>query len=268
MKNVLRKFGCMAVVAGLLQLQSIAPAYAQAKTDLQSILDSKTVRVGAVEATPWYSKDLLTNKWVGIVPDIMEAMFEKKGIKVEYVDTQWGTAVAGLQSGRFDLLGAYNETPERAKAIDFSKPIGALHMAVLTFGDPKNYATWDQVNNPSVKLGAIDGAGATRLLQPILTKTTWVVNSTSDAMFLGLESNRADAIVTSDIQISQFIQKRHKGTMVIPTPLYSQPTNIGLRKSSDAALKQWLDNSLDQMRKDGSLDRIWSKYVVGAAGSK
>lgn len=242
-------------------------AKAAEQTELGRVLEKHVVRVGTVEAAPWYTKDLLTNKWVGIVPDLMEHIFSKHGIKVEYVETQWGTAVAGLQSDRFDLLGAYNETPERAKVIDFTKPIGALKMAVLTFGDAKNYQEWSKVNTPSVRLGAIDGAGATRLLQPILPQTSWVVTPTSDAMFLELESGRVQAVVTSDAQISLYVKKRHKGTMILPQPLYSQPTNIGLRKNS-GEFQSWLNHEIDEAKADGSIDKIWSKYVISETKDK
>jgi polar amino acid transport system substrate-binding protein len=265
MKKLARRLWQMSILAGAFALCG-GTAMAQDKSDLQTILDAKEVKVGAVSAPPYYTKDLITNQWVGLVPDIMAKIFGPLGIKVDYVDTQWGTAVAGLQSNRFDLMGAYNETPERAKAVDFTKPIGALKMAVLVFGnDISKYATWDGMNVPSVRLSAVDGAGATRLLQPLIPKATWIVDPTSDAMYLELESGRADALVTSDVQITQYLQQRHKGTLIVPTPVYSQPTNIALRKNADPVLRAWLDQAIDKMQKDGSMDAIWAKYVQKSA---
>lgn len=252
----------LALAAAALALTGLAAAQ---PSDYARIMETKLVRIGAVSAPPWYNKDLMTNRWVGLVPDVMEKIFAKAGVKIEYVDTQWGTAVAGLQSNRFDLLGAYNETPERAKAIDFTRPIGSLKMAVLTHGaDPSKYATWAQINTPSVRLSAIDGAGATVLLKPVLTNTNWVFAQSSDAMFLELESGRADALITSDVQITQYLLQRRKGTMVVPTPVYSQPTNIALRKNADE-LKAFLNKSLDELAASGALDQIWAKYVEGGA---
>lgn len=267
MNNYIKKaLGAFLLAASI--IGAVGTSMADDNTELKTIMDSHLIRVGAVDAPPWYSKDLKTNQWKGIVPEIMARIFARYDVKVEYVDTQWGTAVAGLQSGRFDLLGAYNETPERAKVIDFTQPIGALRMAVLTFDDPQHYATWSQINSKSVRLGAIDGAGATRLLQPVLPESTWVVNSTSDAMFLELESRRVNAVVTSDVQISLYYKQRGKGTMVLPSPIYSQSTNIGLRKGNDESLKTWLNSQISEMKADGSLDQIWSKYVITKADNK
>jgi polar amino acid transport system substrate-binding protein len=239
--------------------------YGFAASDLATVQEKKLIRLGAVEAAPWYTKDLLSNEWKGLVPDVMDAIFAGSGIKISYVDTQWGTAVAGLQSDRFDLLGAYNSTPERRKAIDFSESMGELKFAVLSLKKPApDYSTWDLVDTPAMHLAAVDGAGATAALQPLLTHLQWLMMPSSDAMFMQMESARADALVTSDIQIAQYLQRRHQGQMSIPTPVRSQSTNIGLRKSDDPKLREWLDSRLAQLKADGTLDRIWSKYTASA----
>lgn len=241
---------------------AVQGAQAQGVNEYQKIVDAKVVRVGAVQAPPWYDKDLASGAWKGLVPDVMEAMFAKLGVKVEYVETQWGTAVAGLQSNRFDLLGAYNATPEREKAIDFSKPMGELKFAILTLKGPADaYATWEKIDTPSIRLAAVDGAGATRALQPLMPKTNWSIVQSSDNMYLELQSGRADALVTSDVQIGQYLKVRKTGTMVIPTPVRAQPTNIGLRKNEDRTLVNWLDSELERLRADGTLGKIWATYV-------
>lgn len=260
MINVKRFFVLSAVTLGF----TLQAGMATAAPSLEEALGSKVVRIGAVAAPPWYQKDLRTNEWTGLVPDIANALFKDTGIRIEYVDTQWGTAVAGLQSDRFDLLGGFNNTPERAKAIDFTRPMGAHKIGVLTLGkDAAPYATWDKLNTNAVKLAIIDGSAAAILLQPKLPKTQWVVVTNNDGMQLEVESGRADGMVTNDIQMAQYIARRGRGTMVFPTPVQSQPTNIGLRKDR-AALRQWLDQGLEKLEKNGTLDRIWSKYTTQA----
>lgn len=261
-QKFMRRILPVAVVAAACAGMMGGRADAQEANEFQKIVDAKVVRVGAVQAPPWYEKDLASGAWGGLVPEVMEAMFSGIGVKIEYVETQWGTAVAGLQSNRFDLLGAYNATPEREKAIDFTKPMGELKFAILTLKGPADaYATWDKIDTPSIRLAAVDGAGATRALQPLMPKTSWSIVQSSDNMYLELESGRADALVTSDVQIGQYLKARNRGTMIVPTPVRAQPTNIGLRKSEDRKLRDWLDGQLDALRANGTLDRIWAKYV-------
>lgn len=242
---------------------SLVPLFAHADTtEFDKMMADKTIRAGAVEAKPWFSKDFTTGEWQGLVPDILDAILAPEGIKVDYVDTQWGTAVAGLQSNRFDLMGAYNETPERAEAIDFTKPIGGLRLSVLTLkGSEADYDTWAEIDSPDVKLAVIDGSGAARTLIPKLTKTDWVAMPSSDTMFLELESGRVDAIVSSDAQIADYIASRGRGTMVVPTPVERKPTNIGLRKSGDGKLDAWFDERIKELEANGTMDAIWAKYT-------
>jgi polar amino acid transport system substrate-binding protein len=260
MRSVVKRWCAVLMLAAA----ATVSVQAVAADSLRTILGSDVVRVGAVSAPPWYVKDLRTNQWTGLVPDIAQALFQSSGVRIEYVDTEWGTAVAGLQSDRFDLLGGFNKTPERAKAIDFTRPIGAHRMGVLTLeNDTARYQTWDAINTPTIKLAAIDGSAAATLLQPKLQRTQWVIVPNSDAMQLEVESGRADALLTNDIQMAQYISKRGRGHMVFPTPVQSQPTNIGLRRNRDA-LRAWLDHRLDELDKDGTLQRIWAKYVPTA----
>lgn len=256
-RALVRRWAHMLMLLGAV----LAAGSAQAADDLAAILGGKVVRVGAVSAPPWYQKDLRTNQWTGLVPDLAQALFQGTGVQIDYVDTQWGTAVAGLQSDRFDLLGGFNKTPERAKAVDFTRPIGAHKMGVLTLeADTTRFQTWDSLNQPGVTLSAIDGSAAVTLLQPRLTQTHWVIVPNSEAMQLEVESGRANAMLTNDIQMAQYVAKRGRGTVVFPTPVQSQPTNIGLRKDREA-LRAWLDARLDALDKDGTLERIWARYV-------
>ena len=233
----------------------LAQPPAQAGEEINTILPDHVIRVGAVNAPPWYQKDLLTNQWTGLVPDVVQAIFKNTDIKIEYVDTQWGTAVAGLQSNRFDILGGFNNTPERAKAVDFTRPMGSHQMGVLTLEkETQKYQRWDTINTSQTRLSAIDGSAAVTLLQPQLDKAQWIIVPDSDNMQLQMESGRADAIVTNDIQMAQYIQKRHQGTMIIPQPVKEQATNMGLRKERPE-LQAWLNGRLEQLEKDGTLKK-------------
>lgn len=255
---------CAPAVAFVTTFFCTIPLAAQAN-ELSTALGSDTLRVGAVAAPPWYQRDLLNNKWTGLVPDVVDAVLKDTGVKVDYVDTQWGTAVAGLQSDRFDLLGGFNDTPERAKAVDFTRPMGSHKIGVLTLAkDHAKYATWESIDQNALKVAAIDGSAAANLLQPKLPHVNWVVVPSNDALQLEVESNRADAMLTNDVQMSLYIANRGRGTMVIPTPVQEQPTNMGLRKNRPE-LRAWLDQRLAALQADGTLDRIWAKYVVQAS---
>jgi polar amino acid transport system substrate-binding protein len=249
-------------MAAAVALLGASHALAQEKSDLQVIRDKGVVRVGAVHAPPYYVKDPASGKWSGLVPDIAELLFGKINIKVEYVETQWGTAVAGLQSDKFDLIGAYNATPERALAIDFTRPIGYLLVGVVTLkSDADKWKSWQGVDLGTTRIAAVDGAGTTKAAESVLKNVKWVRTASNDAMLLELESGRADIILSNHPTLLKYIEARRKGRMIIPEPQLRQPTSFGLRKYPSKDLRDWLNVALAFYEADGSLEGIWQKHL-------
>ncbi|MCG8446346.1 MAG: transporter substrate-binding domain-containing protein [Hyphomicrobiales bacterium] len=231
-------------------------------TDLQEIRDRGVVRVGAVHAPPYYIKDPATNEWSGLVPDIAKLIFASINVEVEYVETQWGTAVAGLQANQFDIIGAYNATPERAVAIAFTRPIGFLYTGVVILdGDDSAWSTWEAINAANVRIAGVDGAATTRAAERILTDTDWVRTQSNDAMLLELESRRADAILSNHPTLLGYVRTRGRGTMILPEPRLEQPTGFGLRKANPSDLRDWLNVAIAYFEANGELEAVWQKYL-------
>jgi len=262
---VIKKLGLLKWLAGSLLASSAAfvaqPVLAQQATDMQKILSSKVVRVGAIEAFPYYKHDLAVGKWVGVIPEMMELMFGAIGVKVEYVTTDWGNASAGLQSNRFDVVGGYNATPQRALAIDFSAPISESRIGILTLKEPPtSYSQWSTLNTPEFKVAAVDGASTTRAAQKVLPNASWTLVKASNAMVMELESGRVDAMVSNHPTLMLYKQSKGAGTMVIPTPVVASPVNIAMRKNS-GDLRDWMNVAIQYYQADGSFKAIWDKYL-------
>lgn len=261
------KFQWMKLLANAALISSVAfvapSASAQEADSMERILSTKVVRVGAIEAFPFYKHDLATGKWVGIIPEMMEQMFGAIDVKVEYIPTDWGTASAGLQSNRFDLVGAYNATPSRALAIDFSDPIAESRIGILTLKEPPaSYGEWSALNNPEFKVAAVDGASTTRAAQKVMPNASWTLVKASNAMIMELESGRVDAIVSNHPTLLLYKQSKGAGHMVIPEPVVASPVNIAMRKKSPE-LREWLNVAIRYYEADGTFQAIWNKYLPG-----
>lgn len=234
---------------------------AQDKNDLERITSTKVVRVGAIEAFPYYRKDLASGEWEGIIPDLTRLMFGSIGVKVEFVPTEWGTAAAGLQSDKFDLVGGFNATPQRALAVGFSGIVADSKISIVGLTDKvKGLTTWDAVNTPTVKIAAVDGASTTRAAQAFLPKATWTLVKSTDAMVLEMESGRVDVILSNEPTLALFLKAKKKGELIIPTPVRAQPINFGMRKNSKE-LQEWVNIALEYYKISGDVTAIWNKYL-------
>lgn len=261
--SILRAF-FVGVAVSLAIVLSAAGVNAQGKSDLQKIRDAGVVKVGAAHAPPWYNYDPSSKKWTGLLADIVLEIFKRGGIKVEFVETQWGTGVAGLQAGHFDIMGGYNATPERALAIDFTIPIGFLKNSILALKADPRLEAWASLNTPDIRLSVIDGSAVEKLMSPQLDKVTWIKTQSNDAMILEMESGRAHGFVSAAPAAYDYVAKRQKGVVYIPTPVKQQPVNIGLRKTPNPELKNWLDVTIAFITYDGTMSQIWEKHIPSA----
>jgi polar amino acid transport system substrate-binding protein len=259
-----RIFGrLLGLIAAASFIVPTAPAFAQSQSDMAHIIQTKVVRIGAIEAYPYYRHDLRTGKWVGIIPELAELMFGSIGVKVEYVPTDWGTAAAGLQSNRFDLVGALNATPQRALAVDFSRPISQGRLAVLTLKRPDaSYEHWSSLNQPTLRVAAVEGASTTLMAQKLLPQVKWTLVKAHDAMVMELESGRVDAIVSNEPTLDLYAQSKGKGASFVSVPqsVVSSPVNIAMRKGNPD-LREWLNIAIQYYQADGSFKQIYDKYL-------
>jgi polar amino acid transport system substrate-binding protein len=243
---------------------SLARAEAPAGAQLERITGARTVRVGAVEAKPWYMQDLKTNKWVGVVPEQVELVFGSIGVAVEYVSTQWGTAVAGLQADKFDLMGAFVANPQRALVVDFtSSTYNGRNGLVVARGNIGNDVSWSALNKPETKVAGVDGAGSTVAIRRLIPRATWSLVQSNDAMMLELDSGRVEMIASNEPTLRSYIDTRHRGTMVLPTPLVITGANFAMRKAADTGLLRWMDTALEYFRQAGMLETIGDHYLLG-----
>jgi len=236
-------------------------AQAQEQTDLERIFTSKKVRVGAAEGPPWYHQDLATGKWTGVAPEIAELLFGTIGVEVEYVPTEWSTAAAGLQADKFDVVGAFNATPLRALAADFTVPFYEEPNGLLILGEETpQMQNWASLNVPEFSFSATQGTSIQQAVENLIpnARGIWVVAYGNSVM--DLESGRVDAIVGSQAAALDFIRTRNKGKFVIPEPQVGVRVNFGVRKSAVKDLRDWLNVSLDFHEQSGAIEKIRRKY--------
>src|SRR5215472_12554988 len=116
-------FGALAASSG---------SYAQDSSTWQSVRQAGVLRCGVATSPPYTMKDPKTGTYSGVFPDLCRQFGEQVlKVKVEYVDTTWDNIVAGLQSNKWDLSMALNDTPEREKAISFSAPATDYNVSLV-----------------------------------------------------------------------------------------------------------------------------------------
>jgi len=107
---------------GLLMAGALLQAGA---ADLLSTIKARGAIKVAMEGVypPFNFKDQKTGELTGYDADVARLLASKLGVKVEFVSTEWASILAGLSSGKYDvIISQVNVTPKREQVFDFSTP--------------------------------------------------------------------------------------------------------------------------------------------------
>jgi polar amino acid transport system substrate-binding protein len=134
---------------------------ADAQSTLERIKKSGQVRVGFAGEAPYGYRDA-DGRVTGEAPEIARIVLEriKPEIEIEWVETEFGQLIPGLQSNDFDLAAAgMFITPQRCELVAFSNPTYVIGEAfAVQAGNPKDLASYETISDrPDARVGLIAG---------------------------------------------------------------------------------------------------------------
>jgi polar amino acid transport system substrate-binding protein len=180
----------------------VFPALSQtaiaADDKIQQILDRGTIRVCHAEAMPWGIKDPASGDWIGTDINSAKHLAETMGVKIEHVDSTWGTLIPSLETDKCDIVMApLFRTSERALRVLFSDPSGyeTQGVAVLESSGIKSY---DDLDQTGMTVGVISGTADEAFANRFFMKATVKALVTDKVSTLGLEvaNGRVDGFLT------------------------------------------------------------------------
>lgn len=240
---------------------------APAGSTLERIKRTGSLRIGVIVGQePYFHKDLASSQWSGACIDMANDIASKLGAKVETVETTWGNQILDLQGDKIDLAFAVNPTPERSLVIDFSTPILVHSFTVITkkgFAKPQN---WLDLDKPEVKIAVDLGSTHELIARRYCPKATILGFKNRDEAILAVATGRADCNVSlAVLSVSTLKKNPNLGELVIPRPLLTLPTNMGIRAEADRRYKDFLSAWADYNRSLGQT-REWMLKGFAAVG--
>ena len=235
----------------------------------QRIIDSGKIRVGYVNQTVGCDVDPKTGEVSGMFVDILAQMAANMGLEVEYVEeVGWGTMIAGLQTGRYDMMASpVWPNSNRAKQVTFSKPAYFSAIGIWVRQDESRFSPaggWASLNNPGVKLGAIDGSTGETIAQTLFPKAklvTYPELAAEGQIFLDVKGGKIDAFFEEPAK-GLIYMKNNPGQ--IKNIAVDQPVkvfaNVFIMPAEEYRLKEMLDTALEEVQNSGVVDRIISKH--------
>src|SRR5882762_9425056 len=204
-------------------------------------------------------------KIIGFEVDLANALAARMGRTARFVQNQWDGLVPGLERGEYDVvINGLEVTPERAEKIHFSTPYFYSTLTITTRADDHRVQKADDLRGLTV--GVLRVTFAERYVQSLGN----IMLRSYDGQvqqFLDLALGRLDAVVM-DTPVALYYGT---GPQVrnIEIPAAQMAFGIGIRKG-DEELLQRINASLESMRQDGTLRKIytdWGIYNAATAGT-
>lgn len=262
-RSIRSVIACVATAGALL---TQAPAQAADTQIWKDIQKAGVLRCGAAVAAPYVMRDAASGQYSGYFVDLCRDFGEKVlKVKVEFVDTNWDNLVAGLQSGKWDLAMALNQTPERALAVAFSAPATDYQVSLLVNKDNPKFAgagnTIADYDKEGVTFAVMSGTAQDKAISAAVKIAKIMRLPGMDETRLAVMSRRADVLVdASDTNHLFAVANPDWAKEVLPKPaLAKQGVAFGLRRDASAADLQVLNIYVTQRRETGEIDALVDK---------
>ena len=256
-----------ALAAGVLALTTLTacgggqpPQSEEKGGDLLAAIQAKGEIVVAMEGTwaPWTYHDE-AGELVGYDVEVAQAVAEELGVKVSFAESGWDSLLAGLESGRYDIIVNGVEIDEaRQEKFDFSVPYAYNRTAVIVRGDNEEIQSMEDLEGKRTA-NTISSTYAA-VAQKYGAEVTGVddLNQTFEL----LTSGRIDATLNADVSYHDYMRAHPEADIKIAC-LDPDPTQVAIpmRKGEEsAALREAIDKALTQLSEDGTLTELSTKY--------
>lgn len=198
-----------------------------------------------------------TNELTGYDVEVVEAVAEELGRKVEFSETQFDAIFAGLESDRYDVIAnQITINPEREAKYLFSEPYTVSTGVVVTrAGD----SSIDSIEDVRGKRSAQSGTSSFAELAREAGAQVEVVEGFSQAVTL-LKQERVDVTINDSLAVLEYQQSTGDDEIEIAAEIDERSEQAFVFRDDSAELQAEFDEALATLREDGTLARISQEY--------
>jgi polar amino acid transport system substrate-binding protein len=238
------------------------------KDEVNSQFDGDVLKVGYIIYSPSLVKDPATGDFSGFSYDIFEAVADKLGYETEWVEeVGWGTAIEGLKTQRYDVIGTQIwPTEARKKEAIFSiSPMDSVSYAFVREGDNRFDNGLDILNSDEYTISILDGEISTEIAStdfPNAKTISLTQLSSWSEVLLNVVNNKADVTFSESSTIADFLVS-HPDTLkrVESLPIRSFGNSFVFNKEDKELVGKW-DQAIQDLLDEGEIKRILEKHGV------
>lgn len=226
--------------------------------------DVPTYKV-AMEPTfpPFDTIDENTQELTGFDVDMMNAIAEDQGFKLEWVNMGFDGLIAALQSGNIDIIASgMNASEDRRKQVDFSTTYYDSGLVVAVKAGNTEIKSIDDLTADMKVGGQIGTTGAelaTKLYDEGKIKEAKIYNGL-DVAVMDLQNGTIDALI-NDLPVTKSYMEAKPGTIeIVGDVLNAESYGYAVKKGNTELLDK-INKGMQDLKDNGKFDEIYSKWL-------
>lgn len=236
------------------------------ETAYERVIRTRVLRCGYALWPMAEDMDPNTKQLKGIVPEFTEALADKLGLKIEWVEEiQWGQQPEALQSGKIDAIcssdGPWVYTS--STVLDFTEPMAYSPVYLYGRKGETRFKNTTSLNSPDVTLSAMDGdISMTLAVEKFPRVHRLEIPSSGDPSLVTMNvlSGKADLVI-EDAPTAERANGPHdeKLERLSPTPYAVINSSFSVAKG-EGDLLHMLNQGFLLLQQLGISDAILNKY--------
>lgn len=237
---------------------------------IDDAVKSGTLRVGM---DPTYMPFEMTNKRgeiIGFEVDLLKDMAKAMGVRLELVSTSYDGIIPALMTNKFDMIGSgMTLTQERNLRLNFSEPFIVVGQTLLIRKDLEGQInSYKDLNDPKYRLTSKIGTTGEMVAKKLISKAQYHGFDNEQEAVMDVVNGKADAFVYDAPYNVVAVNKAGAGKLVyLEEPFTYEPLAFALKKGDYDSIN-WINNYLQQIRHDGTYDRLHTKWFKNTAWLK
>ncbi|MBR3868079.1 MAG: leucine-rich repeat protein [Clostridia bacterium] len=204
--------------------------------------------------------------YVGIDIEIAEKIAEKLGMALEIRDVEFSSIISGVQSGKFDMgIAGMIITETRLNYVNFSNTYAANIQVVIVTEDSPITSLDDLKGDGSMKFGVQKNTTSDIYVSEDVENGGYgeenvVRYNTGAEAIQALKSGTVDAVIINSESAKSFVSADNT-IRILDEEYCVENYAIAIAKENHELLTA-VNNALAELKSDGTIDRILSKYSL------
>lgn len=218
----------------------------------------------AMEPTfpPFDMIDEATQELTGFDVDLMNAIAENQGFKLEWVDMGFDGLIPALQAGSVDVVASgMDASGDRRERVDFSDTYYDTGLIVAVKAGNTAIQSIDDLT-PEMKAGGQIGTTGADLAAELYESgkiREAKIYDGLDVAVMDLQNGAIDALI-NDLPVTRSYMDKNSGTIdIVGDVLKAESYAFAVQKGNTELLEK-INAGLQNLKDDGTFDKIYSKW--------